>query len=333
MDAFRNARPSVLELARRATSTGSEEGHYMLEQPALKKRKVNDGLDAGRLDEDTTGSFEGRQTRSRRSRVDSQSQSQMEVIEDSQDEDFVPDDGLVACPICNRRMKNEAVFQHLDACTGTSANTPKQTSFGSLKPISRNMAQPPERLPTMNYSILKDGVLRRKLRDLGIPDWGPRPLLQRRHTEWMNLWNANCDSKTPKSKKELLRELDIWERTQGGQAAASPSVGSANSIMRKDFDGAAWSASHDHEFKRLIASARQRSDAMVRSTIPQASAAQEKPEVPPKSESFRNTPTAADDTQKLAQLPVRLMGVNDAEDAVHAYQNTSDTQAVKNPAE
>lgn len=90
MDAFRNARPSVLELARRATSTGSEEGHYMLEQPALKKRKVNDGLDAGRLDEDTTGSFEGRQTRSRRSRVDSQSQSQMEVIQDSQDEDFVP---------------------------------------------------------------------------------------------------------------------------------------------------------------------------------------------------------------------------------------------------
>lgn len=76
----------------------------------------------------------------------------------------------------------------------------------------------------------------------------------------MNLWNANCDAKVPKSKKELLRELDIWERTQGGLASTSQS--GSNAVMRKDFDTAAWSASHDDDFKKLIESARKRSNAI-----------------------------------------------------------------------
>lgn len=127
-----------------------------------------------------------------------------------------------------------------------------------------------ERLPTINYSILKENVLRKKLRELGIPDWGPRPLLQRRHTEWLNLWNANCDSKVPKTKKKLIHDLDVWERTQGGHAAPS-ALASNNTVMRKDFNAADWSASHDSDYKQLIASARKRSDALVRSTIPGAS--------------------------------------------------------------
>lgn len=89
----------------------------------------------------------------------------------------------------------------------------------------------------------------------------------------MNLWNANCDAKYPKSKKELLNELDVWERTQGGHAAMqAPYVLNANTVMRKDFDAAKWSENHDNDFKRLIANARKRSDAQVRSTIPGASA-------------------------------------------------------------
>ena len=85
----------------------------------------------------------------------------------------------------------------------------------------------------------------------------------------MNLWNANCDSKTPKPKRDLLRELDIWERTQGGNSTTP--TDSASSVMRKDFDKPAWSANYDSDFKQLIANARKKSDAVVRSTIPSAS--------------------------------------------------------------
>jgi E3 ubiquitin-protein ligase RAD18 len=118
--------------------------------------------------------------------------------------------------------------------------------------------KPPERIPAINYSILKENALRKKLADIGIPGWGPKQLLHRRHTEWMNLWNANCDSKIPKSKRELLQELDIWEKTQGGLATGpSPFVSSSN-VMRKDFDAKEWSSSHEDDFKRLIANARKK---------------------------------------------------------------------------
>lgn len=110
--------------------------------------------------------------------------------------------------------------------------------------------------------------MRKKLRDLGIPDWGQKQLLQRRHTEWMNLWNANCDSKNPKSKRILLQELDIWERTQGGHAAAPSPFTTSNNVMRKDFDPNEWSNNHDDDFKRLIADARKKSEVQARSIIP-----------------------------------------------------------------
>jgi E3 ubiquitin-protein ligase RAD18 len=148
----------------------------------------------------------------------------------------------------------------------------------------------PERLPAINYSILKDNSLRKKLRDLGIPDWGQKQLLQRRHTEWMNLWNANCDSKNPKSKRILLQELDIWERTQGGHAAVPSAFASSNNVMRKDFDATEWSTNHDDDFKRLIANARQKSETEVRSTIPGATVSSSEPAEP--------------QAQQPAQLPV-----------------------------
>ena len=125
--------------------------------------------------------------------------------------------------------------------------------------VSRS-SQPPkamERLPQLSYSLLKDNALRKKLSDLGIPNGGPRALLIRRHTEWINLVNANCDSRRPRTKRELLHELDVWDKTQGRQILNSSSGGvSSSSVMNKDFDGAAWAASHDNEFQSLIARAR-----------------------------------------------------------------------------
>lgn len=68
-----------------------------------------------------------------------------------------------------------------------------------------------------------------------------------------------------------MQELDIWERTQGGHAAGPSPFATNSAVMRKDFDAAGWSASHDTDFKRLIANARIKSDTQVRSTIPGAS--------------------------------------------------------------
>ncbi|CAG7958943.1 unnamed protein product [Penicillium nalgiovense] len=279
VDAFKLARPSVLDLARRE-NTRLARGEEEIEKPAQKKRKVNHAEEDEQQVLETNS--QSRRTRSQRS-IDSSARERTvpqfvpEVIEGSQDdEEYIPEDGLVACPICFRKMKEEAVFPHLNVHQqeeDSPNKTPTKTaSFGSLKGApQRGLNLPskqPERLPAINYSILKDNALRKKLRDLGIPDWGQKQLLQRRHTEWMNLWNANCDSKHPKSKRVLLQELDIWERTQGGHATGPSPFTTSNNVMRKDFDASEWSNNHDDDFKRLIANARKKSEAKAQKSIP-----------------------------------------------------------------
>ena len=143
----------------------------------------------------------------------------------------------------------------------------KLNRSGSLTPRSASRSMTPakllERLPSLSYSILSDNALRKKLNALGIPNWGPKQLLIRRHTEWLNLWNSNCDSSRPRSKRDLINDLDVWERTQGGQAPNN--LGNVqngpNSVMNKDFDGVAWAATHSDDFDDLIAKARQRTKA------------------------------------------------------------------------
>ncbi|KAJ5754440.1 Zinc finger RING-type [Penicillium manginii] len=284
VETFQNARQSVLDLARKEAAR-LKDGDSVIREPSPKKRKV-DRVDVREEATVVQASPRRARTRSQRTKTDAPNsepveQETIEVIEDSQDEgeeEYVPDDGMVACPICQRRMKAHAVFSHLDICQGVKAAPPppsRPSAYSSLQPQPNRLQSSPgkalERLPAMNYSLLKDNLLRKKLRDLGIPDSGPKPLLQRRHTEWMNLWNSNCDSRIPKTKRALLQELEIWERTQGGHAAAPSPFTTNNAVMRKDFDAAGWSASHDTDFKRLIANARIKSDTQVRSTIPGAS--------------------------------------------------------------
>ena len=130
--------------------------------------------------------------------------------------------------------------------------------------MNSKQPKPPERLPQLNYSLLKENALRKKLTDLGIPSGGQKALLVRRHTEWVNMVNANYDSSKPRTKRELLQDLSEWDRSQGrilsnglGQAT------NANPLMRKDFDGAAWGTAHSKDFQRLIQEARQRGSRKV----------------------------------------------------------------------
>ena len=123
-----------------------------------------------------------------------------------------------------------------------------------------NVSIYPERLPQLNYSLFKENALRKKLVDLGIPSGGPKAVLIRRHTEWVNLVNANCDSSRPRKKRELLRDLTEWDKSQGRVVHnRSGHTGHANnSMMKKDFDGVAWGTAHNKDFQRLIQEARQR---------------------------------------------------------------------------
>lgn len=258
---FQAARPAALDVARR---DGEQEAAEASRRPGKRKRTVLDSDDIAQAEQDirTTRSKSRRLAASQTSHPES-----IEIFDSDGDGEFEPeqehDDGLVECPLgCGRRMKVEAVEPHLDKCEDEKkqSNRPKsQTPVNALRPLRPTSAQgskPQDRLSELNYSLLTDTKLTKKLKELGIPDWGSKQLMVKRHTAWVNLWNANCDSSHPRSKRDLLKDLDAWERTQGGKA--STTNGTASSVMRKDFDGASWANKNKDDFSRLIAEAQRR---------------------------------------------------------------------------
>ncbi|PQK13887.1 hypothetical protein BB8028_0004g08180 [Beauveria bassiana] len=238
----------------------------------------------------------------------------VDVVEDSEDEDFEPDnnDGLVPCPMCQRRMKEWQVFAHLESCPGPDASVAEASP---RKPANHDDAPPPltgqmqrqrqttlERLPSLSYSIFKEAALRKKLAEIGISNQGPRPLLERRHKEWLTIWNANCDAAAPRRRAELLRDLDVWERTQGGKAPppSRAAAQAAHAVKDKEFDGAAWASKHEGSFKDLVADARRTRLAAQRRADDAAAEGAEPEEAENKA---RQDGGSADDAQSHCVIP------------------------------
>ncbi|KAI1463029.1 DNA repair protein rad18 [Daldinia caldariorum] len=259
--AFTKTRSDVLRFAKTSQDTIAEPG----------KRKLGDTED-----EDSSSQRMGKRLRSSTRLSKSRSMemtSEMARLEADvpyqEPTDFEPDDGLVACPICLQRMKPLQVDRHLDtSCPGepqpertpskpSSRSTSIPNAFSSSSSPKKAPARTFERLPAINYSMLKEPQLRKKLQEQGISAAGSRQMLEKRHKEWTTIWNANCDSQYPRRKGELLHDLDVWERTVGSRAPTnSRTISLGAQIRDKDFDGAAWAAKHDSSFKDLIANAR-----------------------------------------------------------------------------
>lgn len=207
------------------------------------------------------------------SRISTKSKEENNVImleedtDDTDDGDSQQNDGQAACPVCNVRMKVHSIDSHLNSCLNehqddqsppspTRAYIPRDRPVG---PPFQKASLKLDRLPQLNYSLFKDVTLRKKLQELGISAQGSRQLLERRHIEWVTLWNANCDASRPRKKVDLLHDLEIWERTQGWRVPFSNNgLNPGSQILHKDFDGAGWAAKHDQSFQDLIVSARKK---------------------------------------------------------------------------
>ncbi|KAG5928891.1 hypothetical protein E4U42_007758 [Claviceps africana] len=267
VEAFSRARTPALTLAR--TSHGSSspskrkaehDGHELSASEGQKRRRTSARLSGRKKIDDGDESLRGSQqgeTLAAASEEDVHSEDRNGESRPSHVDDFVP------CPSCQKHMKAWQVFQHLEACPGPNAESGSSNSLTSLQQQQQQQQQQVrqpkfvERLPALNYSILKEQALRKKLAELGISNQGPRVLLEKRHKEWINLWNANCDAASPKKRSQLLQDLDVWEKTQGYRSpAAGPTTLNVTMIKDKNFDGARWAAKHDSSFKDLIASAR-----------------------------------------------------------------------------
>ncbi|KAI0910855.1 DNA repair protein rad18 [Ustulina deusta] len=277
--AFTHTRSAVLDFARRPPTITREE---------TPKRKADDMEEDGEQQESSQQRSSKRLRSSARLSKTRGMEATAEMarreshIPDPEPVNVEPDDGLVACPICWRRMKPLQVDRHIDtSCPGepqpqpdptppaqpsrrssakptsiTSAFAPS-SSTTSAPSLSKKPQPTPDRLPALNYSMLKETQLRKELSELCLSTSGNRGTLERRHREWVMIWNANCDSQRPRRRAELLHDLEVWERTLGSRApTASRSAAMGAQIRDKDFDAAAWAAKNDNFFRDLIADAR-----------------------------------------------------------------------------
>lgn len=248
--------------------------------PLAPKRKFR-AVDGGDDDEQQNGSAAKRQTRSQSRRVAQSTSPSIYEVSDSENEQKPSakrpvNDGKVECPICQARMKEEEVSPHIDRVHSepTTNSAPTTTMFGLQRGIQVQPndveAKTPEPLSALSYNLMNEAALRKKFTTLGIPNQGNKQSMIRRHQEWMNIWNANCDSSKPRAKRDLLRDLDVWERTQGSQARGN---NDHDGIMSKDFDGTTWARTNDDDFKQLIARARAQKNSKqsvnVDSTLPE----------------------------------------------------------------
>src|SRR4051812_5326426 len=105
-------------------------------------------------------------------------------------------------------MEVQSIDAHLNTCLNEFSrkelavpqSAPRSSASIPNTIIEKKTSTKIERLPHLNYSLFKEVGLRKKLQDLGISGQGNRQLLERRHTEWVTLWNANCDASKPRKK-------------------------------------------------------------------------------------------------------------------------------------
>ncbi|KAJ1980990.1 E3 ubiquitin-protein ligase rad18 [Dimargaris xerosporica] len=147
---------------------------------------------------------------------------------------------LSVCPICQCAVPTSTINHHLDACLGiappSSAGSPAKkklktagmawllgakSSANSTVPLGSHPCQSFPRPTKLVYSIMTDKQLRKALKDLGLSTQGDKAALQRRHTEYLNLYLANEDAPNPKPIHRLIQDLQHWERSLTLTAASS----------------------------------------------------------------------------------------------------------------
>ncbi|NWH64428.1 RAD18 ligase, partial [Geococcyx californianus] len=108
----------------------------------------------------------------------------------------------VNCPICEVAVPEQYVNKHLDSClTREEKKDSLRSSAQKRKPMSKVV-----------YNLLSERDLKKKLKEHGLSTHGTRQQLIKRHQEFVHMYNAQCDSLSPKSVAEVVKELEMNEK-------------------------------------------------------------------------------------------------------------------------
>ncbi|CEP15180.1 hypothetical protein [Parasitella parasitica] len=125
---------------------------------------------------------------------------------------------IVECPICCKKMSYTALDVHIDKCNPTnphSAASGSESSLFQMNSSSSSLSFSSSFSVPMTKASKPHNKsdLNKLLRSFNLPEHGDRAQRIWRHKEYVNLYNANSDSKDPVSAKELVRRLRAAEQS------------------------------------------------------------------------------------------------------------------------
>ncbi|KAL0115546.1 hypothetical protein PUN28_010814 [Cardiocondyla obscurior] len=111
---------------------------------------------------------------------------------------------LVTCPVCKVEVPENNINRHLDDCL-------KRDSINNQPKKSEPKRKP---LPKLVLSLMKDNVIRKKLKELGLSSQGDRKALENRLQRYTVLYNAECDKTYPRPVLELIKQCEEEENLE-----------------------------------------------------------------------------------------------------------------------
>lgn len=156
------------------------------------------------------------------------------------------------------RSTDEGARPRTRAATAAAAKSGVMAFFGGGTPVVDKALDPAaKRLVRPHYHGQREKDLRKLLKDAGLPVVGSRERMIERHTQWINLWNANLDASPSlrKSTAQLRSQLREWESKVLDNATRTlPSAGEHPVASSSSSD--AWVTAHRDQFRELVRAAR-----------------------------------------------------------------------------
>ncbi|XP_069793391.1 E3 ubiquitin-protein ligase RAD18 [Narcine bancroftii] len=110
----------------------------------------------------------------------------------------------VNCPVCAVAIPKMNINRHLDSCL---MREDKKESL-------RSSVNKRKLLPKLVYNLLSDRDLKKKLKEYGLSTQGSKAQMVKRHQEFIQMYNSQCDSLNPRSAKDIAKEIEKNEKTR-----------------------------------------------------------------------------------------------------------------------
>lgn len=119
------------------------------------------------------------------------------------------------CPECKIKVLAANFEKHKSVCPGKEEGwvelgrvaAAAAAEKAKISGRAEGVEYPKKRLPLLAYSVLNDKVLRKKCEEYKLPSKGSRALREKRLKEYINRYNAECDSDNPKTVQEIIDDV------------------------------------------------------------------------------------------------------------------------------